>query len=78
MEIIRIALLPVTVVLFGITLAGVYDVTRRAHTTNGSKGLWVILIVIFNALGVFLYYRYGRTEPEHPNADKQKQVKTGH
>ena len=62
--IIQLAIFPVTVVMFGISLAAIYDVARRTYTSNGSKSVWTILIIFFNVLGAALYYIYGRRTPQ--------------
>ncbi len=57
--------LPIALIMIFVALYGLYDVSRRPYTTNGSKALWSMFIIFFNLPGLITYYLYGRQMIEH-------------
>ena len=64
MEIIRPYLpflIPILLLQLGLIVVALIDLFRRP-TTNGPKGLWVIIIVLVNFIGPIVYFLVGRKE----------------
>ncbi|MBN2047987.1 MAG: PLDc_N domain-containing protein [Anaerolineaceae bacterium] len=54
-------LIPLFLIELGVVIFALVDLSKREHT-NGSKLMWVFIIVLFNLIGSVVYFIVGRKE----------------
>ena len=64
--------IPLVVLQVGLTILGLWDLTRPGrHVRGDSRLVWGLIIVFVNILGPLIYFAVGREEREdRPNAPR--------
>ena len=55
-------IIPIFLIIFGLMVAALLDLSRRERVTGGNKLLWVPFIVLFQIVGPLAYFMFGRKD----------------
>ena len=58
------ALLPLIIIEVGLALFALVHVLRHPHYRHGSKGIWIVVVILVQFLGPIAYFVFGRGEEE--------------
>ncbi|MBU5671592.1 PLDc N-terminal domain-containing protein [Paenibacillus brevis] len=57
-------ILPLFVIQLALALTALVHVLRHPHYRFGTKGLWIIIVLLLNTIGPIVYFVFGRGEEE--------------